>query len=78
MGKLSRRARRKAGPRRCPECGTEVGEPYKTWELVAPIPDRKMRITITVMGMFQCPNCGKKFRAVVSKIKVGPEGAEVG
>jgi len=44
---------------------------------VAPLPDKKMRITITVMGMYQCPNCGHKFRGVVSKIKVGPGDVEV-
>ncbi len=73
-GRNSRGAR---GPKRCPECGAEVGEPYKTWQLVAPFPDKKMRITITVMGMFQCPQCGKRFRAVVSKVKVGPEEVQV-
>jgi len=25
----------------CPECGTPVTDPYKTWELVAPFPDKK-------------------------------------
>ena len=76
VGLGGKAGRGKAGPKKCPECGAEVSEPYKTWELVAPIPDKKMRITITIMGMYQCPNCGKKFRAVVSKVKVGPEGAE--
>jgi len=61
----------------CPECGTPVKEPYKTWELVAPFPDKKMRITVTIFGMFECPKCGKKFRAVVSKAKLGSEGIEL-
>jgi len=56
---------------RCPKCGAEVAEPIKTWQLVAPIPDSEGRITITIMGMFQCPNCGYKWRGVVSKLKVG-------
>ena len=68
---------RAAGPKKCPECGAEVSEPYKTWQLVAPFPDKKMRITITVMGMYKCPKCGKKFRAVVSKLKVGPDEIKV-
>ncbi len=63
---------------KCPRCGTEVKEPVKTWQLVAPIPDRKGRITITIMGVFQCPNCGYRWRGVVSKIKVGGGEVEVG
>jgi len=27
--------------------------------------------------MFECPKCGKKFRAVVSKVKLGSEGIEL-
>ncbi len=61
----------------CPSCGTEVAEPVKTWQLVAPIPDRKGRITVTIMGVFECPNCGYKWRGVVSKIKVGSSSVEV-
>ncbi|MCD6262846.1 hypothetical protein CW700_04365 [Candidatus Bathyarchaeota archaeon] len=57
----------------CPNCGTEVKEPYKTWQLIAPFPDKKGRITITSMGMYECPKCGKKFRGVVGKIKLGVE-----
>jgi len=61
----------------CPKCSTVVTGPVKTWQLVAPIPDSRGRITITVMGIFECPNCGYKWRAVVSKIKVGSEGVEM-
>ncbi len=63
---------------RCPRCGAEAGDPVKTWQLVSPIPDKKGRITITIMGIYQCPKCGYKWRAVVSKIKVGGTGVEVG
>jgi predicted RNA-binding Zn-ribbon protein involved in translation (DUF1610 family) len=62
---------------RCPQCGEPAKEPYKTWELVAPFPDKKMRITVTVFGMFKCPSCGKSFRGLVSKAKLGAEGIEV-
>jgi len=69
--------RRKSKTNTCPNCGTTVEKPYKTWELVAPFPDKKMRITVTVFGMYECPSCGKKFRAVVAKVKMGAEGIEV-
>jgi len=61
----------------CPACGTAAGDPYKTWQLVSPIPDSRGRITITIMGMFECPNCHRKWRGVVSKIKVGGRSVEV-
>ncbi len=61
----------------CPKCGAIVKEPEKTWQLTAPIPDRKGRITVTIMGIFVCPNCGHRWRGVVSKIKVGGEEVEV-
>ncbi|MGB9725823.1 MAG: chromatin protein Cren7 [Fervidicoccaceae archaeon] len=61
----------------CPVCGTEVSSPDKTWNLVSPIPDDKGRITITVMGSFTCPNCGHKWKGVVSKLKVGGSEVEV-
>jgi len=61
----------------CPQCGSEAKEPYKVWQIVAPIPDSKGRVTITIMGMFQCPNCGHKWRGVVSKIKTGGRSVEI-
>jgi len=64
-------------PKVCPSCGEEVKEPYKTWELIAPFPDKKMRITLTVFGMFKCPSCGRSFREIVSKMKMGAEGVEI-
>ncbi len=60
----------------CPRCGTRV-EPSKTWQLVSPFPDSKGRITITVMGSFVCPECGYRWRGVVSKLKVGGEEVEL-
>ncbi len=55
----------------CPRCGTRVDEPVKTWTLVSPMPDKYGRITVTVMGSFTCPNCGKTWRATLKKIKTG-------
>ncbi len=61
----------------CPNCGYRVEEPVKTWNLVSPLPDAKGRITVTVMASFQCPNCGYKWKGVLSKIKVGGKEIEV-
>ena len=69
--------RQESKEKKCPNCGATVNEPYKTWELVAPFPDKKMRITVTIFGMYECPKCGKKFRAVVAKAKMGAEGIEL-
>lgn len=62
---------------KCPKCGTTVTSPTKTWQLVAPLPDAAGRVTVTIMGMFECPNCGFKWRRVVSKMKVGGEDIEI-
>lgn len=56
----------------CPSCGARV-QPSKTWQLVAPLPDSKGRITITIMGSFECQNCGHKWKGIVTKMKVGDE-----
>ncbi|AEE94213.1 hypothetical protein [Acidianus hospitalis] len=61
----------------CPNCGTKVDKPVKTWNLVSPLPDAEGRITITVMGSYVCPNCGYKWRGVVSKIKAGGSSVEI-
>ncbi|MBW9140304.1 MAG: chromatin protein Cren7 [Candidatus Aramenus sp.] len=61
----------------CPNCGTVVDKPAKTWNLVSPLPDAYGRITITVMGSYVCPNCGHRWRAVVSKIKAGGDSVEI-
>ena len=71
------RRRTKRDPYVCPRCGTRVQEPVKTWQLVSPFPDAKGRITITVMGSFECPNCGYRWRAVISKLKVGGDEVEI-
>ncbi|OYT46899.1 MAG: chromatin protein Cren7 [Desulfurococcales archaeon ex4484_42] len=64
---------------KCPQCGTEVKQPEKTWQLISPLPDTEGRVTITVMGTFKCPNCGYRWRTKVSTLKVGPGGeVEIG
>ena len=69
---------KKRDPYVCPKCGTRVDQPSKTWQLVSPMPDARGRITITVMASFVCPNCGYKWRAAISKIKVGGDEVEIG
>ncbi len=60
----------------CPYCGTQV-EPIRTWQLTSPMPDARGRITVTVMGSFSCPECGHRWRGVISKIKIGGEDIEI-
>jgi len=70
-------AKKQSKENTCPECGTLSKDPYKTWELIAPFPDKKMRITVTMFGMYECPQCGRKFKGVVSKAKLGTEGIDL-
>jgi C4-type Zn-finger protein len=57
----------------CPRCGSTDIEIVKTWTLYSPFPDRKGRITVTLMGVVVCKKCGYKWKTVISKIKVGGE-----
>ena len=68
--------KKQTDPNICPVCGTRVEKPVKTWQLVSPLPDAYGRITITIMGSFECPN-GHKWKAVVSKIRAGGSSVEV-
>ncbi len=61
----------------CPKCGSTDIDVVKTWQLVSPFPDRKGRITITVMGVVRCRKCGHQWRAVISKLKVGGSEVEI-
>lgn len=62
----------------CKKCDTQINPvdypPSKTWQLMSPMPDKQGRVTLTVMGSFRCPNCGKAVRGVLKKIK----GDEIG
>ena len=68
--------KKQTDPYVCPTCGVRVEKPVKTWQLVSPLPDAYGRITITVMGSFECPN-GHKWKAVVSKIRAGGSSVEI-
>jgi predicted nucleic acid-binding Zn-ribbon protein len=50
---------------KCPKCGVETATPIKTW----PIPSRKtvgqIKESKLVVGIYECPNCKARFRAVV-------------
>ena len=59
----------------CPECGTPAKEPYKTWELIAPF-QTKTRVTVTILGMHECPKGGEKFRDALNKTKLGSEAIQ--
>ncbi|MET1159970.1 MAG: chromatin protein Cren7 [Thermoprotei archaeon] len=62
-----------AGKVVCPKCGSKNIDVLRTWQLVSPFPDKYGRITVTVMGVMKCKDCGHQWRGVVSKIKVGGE-----
>ncbi|AFK50465.1 hypothetical protein TCELL_0040 [Thermogladius calderae 1633] len=61
----------------CPRCGSTDVVVEKTWQLVSPLPDSAGRITITVMGMVKCNRCGHRWRATISKLKVGGSSVEI-
>ncbi|MFX0195414.1 MAG: hypothetical protein ACFFCW_04755 [Candidatus Hodarchaeota archaeon] len=59
-------------------CGLTISKlevsPTKTWNLVSPLPDKEGRLTITIMGTYSCPNCGRSNTSVVAKFKDVEEG----
>jgi len=57
--------------RKCSKCGSTNVDVVKTWNLVSPLPDKAGRITLTIMGVLKCRNCGYTWKSTVSKIKVG-------
>lgn len=67
---MPRRSRQQS-PSECPECGARSPGPLRTWTLVSPIPDKEGRVTVTIMGSFMCPECGKTWNAVIQKLKTG-------
>ncbi|MEM4717389.1 MAG: chromatin protein Cren7 [Desulfurococcaceae archaeon] len=57
--------------KKCPKCGSTSIDIMKTWNLTSPLPDRMGRITVTIMGVLRCSNCGYSWKGVVTKLKVG-------
>ncbi|MFZ8791424.1 MAG: chromatin protein Cren7 [Thermosphaera aggregans] len=62
---------------KCTRCGSNNIEVVKSWQLVAPIPDAQGRITVTMMGVVRCGNCGYRWKTTISKIKVGGKSVEI-
>jgi len=54
---------------KCPKCGGEVATPRKSWKM-AGRPDKMGKRVELEIGIFDCPNCNKAFRAVLSKRKI--------
>jgi len=57
----------------CPKCGTEVASPFKTWSMVGRPSKTGERFKLT-LGLFKCPKCERRFRAVIGKERVTLEG----
>lgn len=57
----------------CKKCGCIINPvetpPNKTWQLISPMPDKEGRVTLTIMGSFNCPECGASVRASLKKVK---------
>jgi uncharacterized protein (UPF0212 family) len=54
---------------KCPKCGATVETPKKKWTM-AGRPDKTGKRMQLEIGLFECPNCKKPFREVLSKKKV--------
>jgi len=50
----------------CPKCGTEVDSPLKTWSMIGKPSKTGDRFKLTI-GLFECPRCERRFRAVLGK-----------
>ena len=57
----------------CPECGTEITNPTKTWSMVGRPSKTGERFKLT-LGIFMCPRCERRFRTVVGKERVTLKG----
>ena len=73
-GKKSKQSKDKL---RCTQCAYKINPvetpPNKTWNMISPLPDKMGRVTLTIMGSFTCPKCGKSLRIAMQKIKSDSE-----
>ncbi|MCE4603980.1 MAG: chromatin protein Cren7 [Aeropyrum sp.] len=65
--------RKQKDPYVCPSCGARAGVVEKTWSLVSPLPDKYGRITVTIMAVLNCSECGYSWKAPIQKMKTGGE-----
>ena len=57
----------------CPQCGTEVASPFKTWSMVGRPSKTGERFKLT-LGLFNCPRCERSFRAVLGTERITIKG----
>ena len=57
----------------CPRCGTEVASPLKTWSMIGRPGKTGERFKLT-LGLFRCPRCERRFRAVLGKERITIKG----
>jgi len=57
----------------CPKCKAEVMNPFKTWSMAVRSSQVGDRWKLT-MGIFECPSCGARFRAMIGKEGVSIKG----
>ncbi len=53
----------------CPRCGTEVFSLVKSWSMTGKPSKTGERLKLTI-GLYECPECGKKFRVALEKEKI--------
>jgi predicted RNA-binding Zn-ribbon protein involved in translation (DUF1610 family) len=51
----------------CPDCGTAVDTPFKSWSVSRKSQSALSGKTKTEFGIFDCPDCGNRFRAGLKK-----------
>jgi len=57
----------------CPKCGTEVVNPVKTWSMVGRPSKKGERFKLTI-GLYECPRCERRFRAVLGTERITIKG----
>ena len=57
----------------CPKCGIEVVNPIKTWSMVGRPSKTGERFRLAI-GLYECPRCERKFRAVLGKERITVKG----
>ena len=57
----------------CPKCGIEVVNPIKMWAMVGRPSKTGERFKLTI-GLYECPDCERKFRAVLGKERITIKG----